>query len=101
MANEPLGTLLVQRGLMTDEQLTLALADQQETGKPLGKIVVEHGYVRPEVVAQALATQHGGMLKTEYGFATGFGATLAPPLSMAAPPVSPVSPADTLRGELA
>src|SRR3954453_513002 len=43
---------------------------------------------RPEVIAQALATQDGGLLKTEYGFATGFGAGLAPPVSVAAPPVT-------------
>ena len=34
------------------------------------------------MVAQALATQHGGLLKTEYGFATGFGAGLAPPVAV-------------------
>jgi DNA repair exonuclease SbcCD ATPase subunit len=95
---EPLGTLLVRRGLITDEQLSDALAAQKTSGVPLGKIVVERGYVRPEAVAQALATQHGGLLKTEYGFATGFGAASAAPGTVVAPPVS--GP-DALRGELA
>jgi DNA repair exonuclease SbcCD ATPase subunit len=99
---EPLGTLLVKRGLITDEQLQNALAEQEASGAPLGKIVVERGYVRPEVIAQALATQHGGLLKTEYGFATGFGAGSASDEPVPAPPVSAGAPAPTaLRSELA
>lgn len=85
---EPLGTLLVKRGLITAEQLTEALAEQQSTGQPLGAIVVARGFVAPANVAQALATQHGGILKTEYGFATGFGEGLRPSLQIGEPPVS-------------
>jgi hypothetical protein len=85
---EPLGTLLVKRGLITTEQLTEALAEQQSTGQPLGAIVVARGFVAPANVAQALATQHGGILKTEYGFATGFGEGLRPSLQIGEPPVS-------------
>jgi hypothetical protein len=79
----------VERGLITAEQLTVALAEQQTAEKPLGAIVVALGFATPASVAQALATQHGGVLKTEYGFATGFGAGLQPPLSVSAPPLSP------------
>jgi hypothetical protein len=124
---EPLGTMLVRRGLITQEQLTDALAEQKASGEPLGKIVVARGFAAPATIAQALATQHGGLLKTEYGFATGFGSPLqspvaisAPPAMISAPPVTsaartarassaavvapaPVAPveADSLRGELA
>jgi hypothetical protein len=88
-APEQLGTLLVKRGLITAEQLTAALADQQASGEPLGKIVVARGFVSPAMVAQALATQHGGLLKTEYGFATGFGSASGSPVAMlSAPPVT-------------
>src|SRR5919204_5249793 len=88
-AQEPLGAMLVRRGLITEEQLAVALAAQQECGEPLGQIVVARGYATPATVAQALATQHGGLLKTEYGFATGFGSALQPPATVvAAPPVS-------------
>jgi hypothetical protein len=88
-AQEPLGTLLVRRGLITGEQLEAALAEQEQTGAQLGAIVVARGFVRPETVAQALATQHGGLLKTEYGFATTFG-PVAPQAKgpILAPPVS-------------
>lgn len=35
-------------------------------------MLIRLGFVDPPNVAMALATQHGGPLKTEYGFATGF-----------------------------
>src|SRR3954454_2640306 len=87
-AQEPLGTLLVKRGLISEEQLAVALADQKETGEPLGKIVVDRGFTRPEVIAQTHTARHGGVIKTQYGFATGFVAGLAPPVSLAVPPVT-------------
>jgi hypothetical protein len=68
----PLGELLVQRGVLTREQLELALVEQRETGRPLGEIIVTRGLAPGPIVAQALATQHGGPVKTEYGFATGW-----------------------------
>jgi hypothetical protein len=89
-AQEPIGALLVGRGVITPEQLESALATQKSTGQPLGKIVVDEGFAAPALVAQALATQHGGLLKTEYGFATGFGSGAPAPLALAEPPVNPV-----------
>src|SRR4051812_28050142 len=67
-----LGEVLVQHGVVTPQQLEVALAEQQESGRPLGEIIVDRGFAPGPMVAQALATQRGGMLKTEYGFATGF-----------------------------
>jgi hypothetical protein len=69
----PLGRLLVGRGLLTEEQLIEGLLEQDRTGDQLGKVLIRLGFVDPPTVAMALATQHGGPLKTEYGFATGFG----------------------------
>lgn len=80
MRAEPLGALLVTRGHLTEEQLELALTEQKATGRPLGEIVVARGFTPAPTVAQALATQHGGLLKTEYGFATGWGGGVAPEL---------------------
>ncbi|HEY6963247.1 MAG TPA: hypothetical protein VI408_15280 [Gaiellaceae bacterium] len=70
-----LGELLVALGALSQEQLVSALRRQQETNIPLGRLLVEEGYVRPATVAMALADQHGGLLRTEYGFATGHGKT--------------------------
>ena len=45
---------------------------ERVSGRPLGEIIVARGFAAAPTVAQALATQHGGLLKTEYGFATGW-----------------------------
>jgi hypothetical protein len=68
----------VDRGILTPEQLTLALERQRTTGQQLGEIIVALGFAPGPIVAQALATQRGGMLKTEYGFATGWSTDDAP-----------------------
>jgi MSHA biogenesis protein MshE len=52
-----LGDLLIQQGLLTDEQLKLALAEQKRTGRKLGRIFVESGYVTEEGISKALARQ--------------------------------------------
>jgi type IV secretory pathway VirB10-like protein len=68
----PLGRLLVERGFLTEEQLQAGLAEQGSTGLPLGQLLIGMGFVTTATIAQALATQQGGMVKTEYGFSTGF-----------------------------
>jgi len=57
-----LGDLLIQQGLLTDEQLKLALGEQKRSGRKLGRIFVESGYVTEEGIAKALARQ----LKAEF-----------------------------------
>jgi MSHA biogenesis protein MshE len=52
-----LGDLLIQQGLLTDEQLKLALDEQKRSGRKLGRIFVESSYVTEEAIAQALARQ--------------------------------------------
>ena len=85
----PLGALLVSRGFLSEAELSEALAEQDESPRLLGAILVDRGLVRPGVIAQALATQHGSILKTEYGFATGFDARLAREETAPNIPVSP------------
>jgi len=69
----PLGRLLVERGHLTEEQLQAALDEHARTGLPLGQVLISLSYVTATTVAQALATQQGGLVKTEFGLATGFG----------------------------
>jgi MSHA biogenesis protein MshE len=52
-----LGNLLIQQGLLTNEQLEFALGEQKRSGRKLGRIVVESGFVTEEAIAQALARQ--------------------------------------------
>ena len=52
-----LGDLLVQQGLLTDEQLKAALDQQKLSGRKLGRVLVDSGYLTEEKIAQALARQ--------------------------------------------
>jgi hypothetical protein len=67
----PLGRLLVERGLLTDDELELALVKQEQTGKRLGETIVECGFVSGPELSNALASQYGIELATESGFGTG------------------------------
>jgi hypothetical protein len=75
MSAEParlqLGELLVHKGVLTDAQLEIALAEQRESGAPLGEILVRLGFSKGPTIANALADQHGGPLRTEYGLSMG------------------------------
>ena len=66
-----LGELLVEKGVLTDAQLQVALEEQRRSGAPLGEILVQLGFSIGPTVGNALAEQHGGPLRTEYGFALG------------------------------
>jgi len=52
-----LGEILVQQKLLSEEQLTLALAEQKRSGRKLGRLFVESGYVTEEQIGGALARQ--------------------------------------------
>ncbi len=54
----PLGTLLVRKGLISNEQLELALLDQQKTGLRLGELLVQSGWVDSAAISEALAEQY-------------------------------------------
>ncbi len=66
----PLGQILVERGLISEEQLAYALAEGQRTGEPIGVVIVRLGFAHSATIAQALATQAGGPTKSEYGYAS-------------------------------
>jgi hypothetical protein len=59
----PLGTLLVDQGLLTPAELELALGEQGRTGRLLGQIVVDYGYVTAFSLARVLSEQHGVELR--------------------------------------
>jgi DNA repair exonuclease SbcCD ATPase subunit len=72
----PLGALLVEKGLLSAEELEDALAAQQTSGKRLGQILVDRGHVSSPALTNALAEQFGIELKTEEGFGTGLRAEI-------------------------
>jgi len=57
--NKQLGELLIERGIINDQQLTKALAIQKDKGGLIGEILVELGYVKEEDIAQSLTAQYG------------------------------------------
>jgi type IV pilus assembly protein PilB len=54
-----IGEILVDMGLVTDEQISEALGRQKETRKRLGQILVDDKYVTELDLAKALATKFG------------------------------------------
>ena len=57
MTPKRLGEIFTHSGLISNEQLEEALADQESTGKHLGELLVDRGYVTERDVAEAIATQ--------------------------------------------
>jgi hypothetical protein len=53
----PLGQLVLQRGLLNEEQLEVALAEHMSSGKKLGEVLVERGWLTPEQIAELLHEQ--------------------------------------------
>jgi type II secretory ATPase GspE/PulE/Tfp pilus assembly ATPase PilB-like protein len=50
-----LGDRLIDRGVITQQELAVALSEQKRAHRPLGQILVSLGFVRPDIVAQMLA----------------------------------------------
>jgi len=54
-----LGETLLEQGLLDQQQLDSALAEQKSTGQMLGEVLADQGLIRPAVVVRALADQLG------------------------------------------
>jgi hypothetical protein len=61
----PLGTLLVDDGLLTQLELERSLAEQRRSGRLLGQVLVAEGHVTGAELARALARQHGVEVRAE------------------------------------
>lgn len=89
----PLGRVLVECGLLTEDQVTQALEEQQRSGRKLGEILVSSGVVSGPAIANALAEQRGTVIKTEYGFGTGLASRRRPVEAVPPPPLDAPPPA--------
>jgi hypothetical protein len=77
----PLGELLVERGLLSQRQLELALQEHQRTGRKLGEVLVAFGFVSHDALANTLLEQVGlGVEQPLF---------IAPPPPVAAAPAPP------------
>lgn len=54
-----LGELLVERGVISHEQLNIAIGTQKEKGGLLGEVLVELNFATETDIAQALTCQYG------------------------------------------
>ena len=54
-----LGQLLIDQGLLTEQQLGDALVVQKSTGRMLGEVLVEKKYITPAILASTLAASAG------------------------------------------
>jgi len=59
ISNKPLGELLLERKLISKEQLEKALDIQKQQGGLVGQILVSLGYVKEEEIAHAITVQYG------------------------------------------
>jgi hypothetical protein len=71
-----LGTVLVQQGEVTNDEVEHALSTQVAHGEPLGKFLLERSAVCCPVLDRALAEQSGVELHFEGGFGTGLRAEI-------------------------
>ncbi len=51
----PLGKLLIQKGVISEDQLRIALIEQKRSGEPLGKLLIFLGFVTEATVREALS----------------------------------------------
>ncbi len=54
-----IGQMLIERGLLTAEQLNQALETQRQTTQLVGEVLVDLGFVEKQALYEALATQMG------------------------------------------
>ena len=59
LVKKKLGELLIEAGKMREDQLNAALEMQKKNNKPLGDILVDIGLVKDEDIAFVLSKQYG------------------------------------------
>ena len=59
VVSKQLGELLMERGIINEEQLGKALKIQKDRGGLIGQVLVMLGYAKEEEIAQALTVQYG------------------------------------------
>lgn len=57
--SKQLGQLLIEKGLINENQLQKALDTQKQEGQLIGQILVKLGFVKEEDIVEALTTQYG------------------------------------------
>jgi hypothetical protein len=73
----PLGELLAAAGLVTEDELAQALAEQERDGGRLGEILLSRGALSRVGLDDTLVERHHGSVELESGFGSGLRGALA------------------------
>ena len=82
-AGAALGEVLLERQLITREQLTLAIEHHRNSGRRLGQVLIDLGYTTPDAVLGALSLQLGVAATRLNGFTVSPAAVQALPEKVA------------------
>jgi len=85
LRKRPIGSLFVEKGLVTQEELDDALLEQRESGQRLGEILVERGHVSRIELASVIGDQLGELRLLRGGLTDGKPAPSAQPEAGAGP----------------
>ena len=69
MKKRPIGSLFVEKGFVTQDQLDDALREQKESGQRLGEILVERGHISRIDLASVIGSQLGELRLLRGGLA--------------------------------
>lgn len=58
-SKKKVGELLIEMGLITEEQLFDALVTSKKTGNPIGSVLIQKGYIAIDTLKNVLAAQRG------------------------------------------
>ncbi|HWV18663.1 MAG TPA: ATPase, T2SS/T4P/T4SS family [Rhodocyclaceae bacterium] len=57
--HRPIGQILINQGLISEDQLRIVLLEQMRSNQPLGKLLVKHGFVSEATLRDALGESLG------------------------------------------
>lgn len=57
--NKRLGEVLIEKGVITDDQLRIALQEQKAIGKRIGAVLIQMGFVTDSIIRDALSENTG------------------------------------------
>ena len=55
----PIGLQLQQKGLVTEDQIQIALLEQKKSGDPIARILVNMGFISEAIARDALSESFG------------------------------------------
>ena len=57
--SRPLGQILIGKGILSEDQLRIALLEQMKSNRPIGKLLVSLGFVSEATLREALSESLG------------------------------------------